>query len=97
MNTVGGSSVGGSSTKFIVVTIGNNLSWLPHIESLYKNLESAAGIIFKDMRNVTNLYMLIKTVYNKVPYSLTKTSGYPLEILIHYILTNRRIVPAADL
>ena len=39
-----------SSTKFLGVTIDNKLSWLPHIESLYKKLKSATGIL-KHMRH----------------------------------------------
>ena len=39
-----------SSTKFLGVTIDNELSWLPHIDNLHKKLKSATGIL-KNMRH----------------------------------------------
>ena len=34
-----------TSTKFLGVIIDNKLSWVPHIEALYKKLKSATGIL----------------------------------------------------
>ena len=34
-----------TSTKFLGVIIDNKLSWVPHIETLYKKLKSATGIL----------------------------------------------------
>ena len=39
-----------SSTKFLGIIINNNLTWIPHINSLLKKLKSATGIL-KHMRH----------------------------------------------
>ena len=41
-----------TSTKFLGVIIDNKLSWLPHIDMLYKKLKSATGILNKIMKNI---------------------------------------------
>ena len=41
-----------TSTKFLGVIIDNKMSWLPHIEMLYKKLKSATGILNGIMKNI---------------------------------------------
>ena len=40
------------SAKFLGVTIDNKLSWIPHIDTLYKKLKSATGILNRIMNNI---------------------------------------------
>ena len=39
-------------TKFLGVTIDNKLSWIPHIEKLYKKLKSASGLLKRMSINI---------------------------------------------
>ena len=41
-----------TSTKFLGVIIDNKLSWIPHIDMLYKKLKSATGILNRIMKNI---------------------------------------------
>ena len=40
------------SAKFLGVTIDNKLSWIPHIDTLYKKLKCATGILNRIMNNI---------------------------------------------
>ena len=41
-----------SSTKLLGVTIHNRLSWIPHINDLYKKLKSATGMLKRIRDNI---------------------------------------------
>ena len=41
-----------TSTRFLGVIIDNKLSWIPHIDMLYKKLKSATGILNRIMKNI---------------------------------------------
>ena len=41
-----------SETKFLGVIIDNRLSWVPHIENLYKKLKSANGMLKRIRNNI---------------------------------------------
>ena len=40
------------STKYLGITIDNNLCWLPHIETLHKKLKSVCGMIKRMITNI---------------------------------------------
>ena len=42
-----------SETKFLGVIIDNKLSWIPHIENLYKKLKSANGMLKRIKNNIS--------------------------------------------
>ena len=44
-----------ADTKFLGVTIDNQLSWLPHIDNLYKKLKSATGLLKRICRNIPEI------------------------------------------
>ena len=63
-----------TQTKFLGVTIDNQLSWIPHIDNLHKKLKSATGILKRICSNIpsTNYKTLYHTLFEShLSYCIT--------------------------
>ena len=63
-----------SSTKFLGVTIDENLTWLPHIENLKKKLVSCHGTLYR----IKDLIQ--KCQYKNVTINVTMSGNYIKEL-----------------
>ena len=71
------------STKFLGVTIDNELSWIPHIESLHKKLKSATGMLKRMRDNIPFEH------YKAIYYALFESHlSYCITVFGHVVKTH---------